>query len=151
VINASAGEVLSKPELLLEFWSYRRFFLMRIHRFISSHDTAEDIFQDACIRFLDSPAVFHHPQKGNRYFCRILHSLIVEHIARQKRVQYRETLPEICCDPRAQWNTKLLLDEVHGFIAYSGQVVQPFRLMLSTDSGEAVHPIGAKRRWLLTS
>jgi hypothetical protein len=35
--------------------------------------------------------------------------------------------------------------------AYSGEVVQLFRSKLSTYSGEVVHPIGAKRRWLLIS
>ncbi len=41
---------------------------------------------------------------------------------------------------------------IHSFIrAYSGEVVQLFRSKLSTHSGDVVHPLGAKRRWLLTS
>jgi len=35
--------------------------------------------------------------------------------------------------------------------AYSGDVVQLFHSKLSTRSGDVVHPIGAKRRWLLIS
>lgn len=114
--NTLAGEGLPKSELLLEFWSYRLFFLMRIHRFISSHDTAEDIFQEACIRFLDSHAVFQYPQASAKYFSRILHSLIMDHLKRQNRLEYRDDLPEICCDPQSEWNTRLLLDEVHAFV-----------------------------------
>ncbi len=33
--------------------------------------------------------------------------------------------------------------------AYSRQVVRLFHSMLSSCSGDVVHPIGAKRRWLL--
>jgi hypothetical protein len=38
---------------------------------------------------------------------------------------------------------------LQAYAVYSGQVVQLFRSMLSTCSGDVVHPIGAKRRWLL--
>lgn len=46
---------------------------------------------------------------------------------------------------------RLPATRVTGKCAYSGQVVQRFRSKLSAYSGDVVHTIGAKRRWLLTS
>ncbi len=42
-------------------------------------------------------------------------------------------------------------DKNSNYCAYSGDVVQLFHSKLSTCSGDVVHPIGAKRRWLLIS
>lgn len=112
MINASEDTGLSKSDLLLEFWKYHRQFLGRIRKRIFSADTAEDIFQEACVKFMTSGAVFPHPQTATSYFCRVLHSLIAEHIKRAARLEYRESLPEMICDPQVEWNRGLLLHRV---------------------------------------
>ena len=106
--STSEGESLSKSSLLCELWAYRSSFLRRIRRRIFSREIAEDIFQEACLKLMTSPAVFRYPQAGTKYFCRILHSLIIDHIKVAARVEYRNRLPEICCDPQAEWERRTL-------------------------------------------
>lgn len=113
MINASEDAGLSKSDLLLEFWKYHRQFLGRIRKRIFSADTAEDIFQEACIKFMTSGAVFPHPQAGTNYFCRILQNLIIEHIKRLARLEYRESLPEMISDPQTGYERNMLLQSVY--------------------------------------
>jgi DNA-directed RNA polymerase specialized sigma24 family protein len=103
VVNSSEGKGLSKSDLLLEFWNYRCFFLQRIRKWKCSAEAAEDFFQEACIKFMTSKAVFPHSQAGTRYFCRILQNLIFEHAKRSTWLEYRESLPEIVCEPQEGW------------------------------------------------
>jgi RNA polymerase sigma factor (sigma-70 family) len=108
----SNGEGLSKISLLQEFWKFHRFFLWRIHRLISNPDTAEDIFQDACIKFLSSSAVFEFPQAGTKYFTLILRSLAMQRLKSDHRIEYRSRLPEVLCEPQGTWERGILLDRV---------------------------------------
>lgn len=116
--KTSMGEGLPKSDLLLQFWAYRRYFLWRIQRRIFCPETAEDIFQEACIRFMTSGAVFPHPQHATRYFCRVIQSLIVEHAKRAIRLEYRAVLPELCCDPEAEWDQSMLLKSVNDAVEH---------------------------------
>ena len=109
--NTSVDTSLSKSQLLLEFWVFRPRFLARIRRQVSNA-CAEDIFQDACVRFLSSNAVFVHPQHGTRYFCRILRSLIADHFERGARLQYRESVPEESWDPWPEEEERQLTERV---------------------------------------
>jgi RNA polymerase sigma factor (sigma-70 family) len=84
----------------------------RIRRWIFNQETAEDIFQEACLKFMSSGAVFVMPQAGTMYFCRILQNLIFEHAKRSARLEYRENLPEMVCDPQGGWERDMLLDQV---------------------------------------
>jgi RNA polymerase sigma factor (sigma-70 family) len=84
----------------------------RIRRWIFSPETADDIFQEACVKFMASGAVFKHPQACTKYFCRILRNLIFEQGKRAARLQYGENLPEMVCDPQEEWNRKMILDRV---------------------------------------
>jgi RNA polymerase sigma factor (sigma-70 family) len=111
------GEGLSKSGLLQEFWKFRRFFLWRIHRLISNPDTAEDIFQEACLKFLTSAAVFKHLQAGNKYFSLILRSLALQHLKSGRRIEYRLQLPEIVCEPQDSWEYNILLAQVSDAVA----------------------------------
>jgi RNA polymerase sigma factor (sigma-70 family) len=113
VNNASIGEGLSKSGLLLEFCERRRQFLGRIRRRIYDLEIAEDIFQEACIKFMTSQAVFRYPQAGTNYFCRILENLIIEHIKRSGRLEYREHLPELVCEPEFEWDREMIMRSVH--------------------------------------
>jgi RNA polymerase sigma factor (sigma-70 family) len=113
----SKGGGLSKIGLLSEFWNFRRCFLWRIRRLIRNPAAAEDIFQEACLRFLSSPAVFKHPEAGTRYFCVTLRSLTMQHFKRARRLEYREELPELICDPQAVWDRNILLDRISQAIA----------------------------------
>ncbi len=110
--KTSTGEGLPKSDLLLQFWTYRRFFLWRIQRRIFCPETAEDIFQEACIRFVTSRAVFPHPKPATRYFCRAIDSLTLEHLKWAARLDYRAVLPELCCEPEAEWENGMLLKSV---------------------------------------
>jgi len=110
--STSVGAGLSKSDLLLQFWAFRTSFLKRIQRRIYSPECAEDIFQTACLKFMISPAVFRYPGAGTKYFCRILHSLIVDHIKVAVRLEYRDRLPEMVCDPQAEWEHSIMRDRV---------------------------------------
>ena len=109
--NASVDTGLSKSELVLEFWAFRHRFLGRIRRRVSN-GCAEDIFQDACVRFLASNAVFVYPQHGTRYFLKILRSLIADHFERGRRLEYRESVPEPSWDPWPKQEKQQLAERV---------------------------------------
>ena len=109
--NTSVGSGLSKSELVLEFWAFRHRFLGRIRRRVSN-GCAEDIFQDACVRFLASEAVFVYPQAGTRYFCRILRSLIADHFERGRRLEYRKHVPEESWDPWPKQEENQMIERV---------------------------------------
>lgn len=110
--STSEGAGLSKSTLLLEFWEHRRQFLRRIRRWIFSPEAAEDVFQEACLKFMTSPAVFRYPAAGTSYFCHILQNLIFEHAKRGARLEYREILPETICDPQDEWHHEMLLHRI---------------------------------------
>jgi DNA-directed RNA polymerase specialized sigma24 family protein len=103
--DTSAVSGLSKSDLVLEFWAFRQMFLSRIRYLGPKDGCAEDIFQEACVRFLASRAVFVHPGAATRYFCRTLRSLVADHFKHQARIQYLEDLPELMCNP---WQTYCL-------------------------------------------
>ena len=109
--NTSVGSGLSKPELVLEFWAFRSRFLGYIRQRVSN-GCAEDIFQEACVKFLASEAVFVYPQAGTRYFCRILRSLIADHFERAWRLEYRENVPEPSWDPWPEEEERQLTERV---------------------------------------
>jgi RNA polymerase sigma factor (sigma-70 family) len=113
VKNISIGAGLSKSNLLLEFWEYRSQFLGRIRRWVFSPETAEDIFQEACVRFITSRAVFQYPEASTKYFCRILQNLIFEQRKRSARLEFQDKLPEMVCDPQDEWNREIILDQIH--------------------------------------
>lgn len=109
--NASE-EVLSKADLIDEFLKFRRFFLWRIKCLMPDQDTAEDIFQEACLKFLLLPAVFRFQQAGTKYFCLILQSLALSYLKKSRRIQYRSKLPEVVCEPKGDWDRGLLLERI---------------------------------------
>jgi len=109
--NASVDTSLSKPELVLEFWAFRSRFLGYIRQRVSN-GCAEDIFQEACVKFLASEAVFVYPQAGTRYFCRILRSLIADHFERGWWLEYREHVPEESCNPWPEQEQRRLAELV---------------------------------------
>jgi RNA polymerase sigma factor (sigma-70 family) len=94
--NCSLPETsVSKAVVLSEFWNYRNRFLGRIRRFTADRDSAEDIFQDACVKFLRTDASFSCPEKATSYFCRIIRSLIADERSRRRRIQYLDDMPEL--------------------------------------------------------
>jgi DNA-directed RNA polymerase specialized sigma24 family protein len=106
------GTGVSKSELLLQFWAYRRQFLGRIYCVVHNPAAIEDIFQEACLKLLNSKAVFPHPQAGTRYFCKILNSLAMEHLNRGMRLVYQNRLPDIALDPWANHDRQQLTERV---------------------------------------
>jgi RNA polymerase sigma factor (sigma-70 family) len=112
VSDISEGEGLSKIGLLNDFLKFRPYFFGQIHRMISDHGTAEDIFQEACLRFLSSVAVFKYPQAGTKYFCLIIRSLALQHLHSGRWIEYRSQLPDAICEPQDAWERNMLLDSV---------------------------------------
>jgi RNA polymerase sigma factor (sigma-70 family) len=112
VSDTSKGEGLSKTDLLNDFLKFRPYFFGQIHKMISDHDTAEDIFQEACLKFLGSAAVFKYPQAGTKYFSLIIRSLALQHLQSGHRLEYRSSLPEAICEPEREWDRRILLDRV---------------------------------------
>jgi DNA-directed RNA polymerase specialized sigma24 family protein len=116
---------------VLEFWTFRPGFL----RYISqrgSNGCAEDIFQEACAKFLASNAVFVHPQPATRYFCRIIQSLIVDHFKRSARLQYGGSVSEPSWDPWPAAEERQLAELVHEAV---GQLSEKDRRSLDAYFG----------------
>jgi RNA polymerase sigma factor (sigma-70 family) len=110
VSDTLKDEGLSKTDLLKDFLKFRPYFMGRIHHMISDQDTAEDIFQEACLKFLGSAAVFKYPQAGTKYFSLIVRSLALQHLQRSRRLEYRSQLPDMICEPQDAWERDMLLD-----------------------------------------
>ena len=128
------GTGVSKSDLVLQFWTYRRQFLARIHKSVFNTTAAEDIFQEACLKLLASKAVFPCPQAGTRYFCKILDSLIAEHHNRNMLLQYREHLPEVPWDP---W-------ESHARQKLAARVCENLALLPTKEQGLLKYHVGLK-------
>jgi RNA polymerase sigma factor (sigma-70 family) len=112
--STSRGKGLSKSELLLEFWAFRPRFLARIRRLVwIDRDNATDIFQAACLKFLCSKAVFHYPEAATQYFCRILRSLALDHLASDGRLVHYENVPESVSDPWPEWEKQQLFQDLN--------------------------------------
>ena len=106
------GTGVSKSELVLQFWTYRRQFLGRIYGIVHDSSAIEDIFQEACLKLLTSKAVFPHPQAGTRYFCKILNSLAMEHLNNGTRLKYSDMLPEVVSNPWENYDRQKLTERI---------------------------------------
>jgi RNA polymerase sigma factor (sigma-70 family) len=103
---------LSKPELLLKFWSERRMFYGYMRRFIPREDARRDIFQEACVRFLASSAVFDCIEGAAKYFYIIIRSLSMENAKKAGRLSSYAEPPEVIFDPQEAWHRSMLIEEV---------------------------------------
>lgn len=101
-----------KTMMLLEFWVHRARFLGRINRRIFNRGMAEDIFQEACVKFLSANAVFPYPQAATGYFWKIIDSLIVNFVLGNRRLQFLENPPERVSEAGLGWYHRMLLEEV---------------------------------------
>src|SRR5688572_16762452 len=110
--NESQTTALSKSELILQFRKERRIFLGRLRRGVFDSDAREDIFQEACLRFLASKASFHCPQAAAKYLQLILRSLAVDHLKDRARLKFCAHLPESVCEVQAEWHTRMLIDRL---------------------------------------
>jgi RNA polymerase sigma factor (sigma-70 family) len=128
---------LSKPELLLKFWSERYMFLAYMSRFIPDEEARRDIFQEACVRFLASSAVFDCIEKAAKYFYVIIRSLSIEDAKRAGRLSYYAELPEVVFDPQKAWHSRMLIDEVRE--ATRGLSVRDQQVLAAQFSQELPH------------
>jgi len=113
VNDTSVGSALSKSDLVVQFWTFRPGFLKHISQRVSN-GCAEDIFQEACARFLASNAVFVYPQAGTRYFLLILRSLIADHFKRAAaRLECSRSVPEPSWDPWPAAEERQLAERVY--------------------------------------
>jgi RNA polymerase sigma factor (sigma-70 family) len=104
---------MSKDELVGRFWVERNAFLGYIHRFAFDRGAAEDIFQEACLKFLTSPASFNSFPFAAKYLYRIIFTLSIAHLKSQRRLIYSEKLPEMVCEPEPQWQKEILIKRLH--------------------------------------
>ncbi|MDA2938738.1 hypothetical protein MYX75_10815 [Acidobacteria bacterium AH-259-A15] len=114
--STSAGTGLCKSKLLLEFWTARPTFLGYIRRRSVNPENAEDIFQEACLKFLASEAVFDYPCAAKAYFYRIIHSLITDQRRRARRRKFVTPSTGPLSDPRCDWDNVLLMEQVSEII-----------------------------------
>src|SRR5207247_10228359 len=108
----SAWGVLSNSALLIRLSSSRPCFLRYFSQRVSN-GCAEDIFQEACAKFLASNAVFVYPQAGTRYFLLILRSLIADHFKRPARLECSGSVPEASWDPWPAAEQRQLAERVY--------------------------------------
>jgi RNA polymerase sigma factor (sigma-70 family) len=130
VIEIPKGEALSKIDLLQEILPYRRYFLKRINRIILDRDFVEDIFQEACLKFLDSPAIFVHPRAAVKYFFLIVRSLALQHMRVGRWLHFCPNLPVVVHDPRTTWEADILQDCVSQAISSLPEKDQDLLAML---------------------
>lgn len=128
---------LSKPELLLKFWSERYMFLGYMRRFIPDEDARRDIFQEACVRFLASSAVFDCVERAAKYFYVIIRSLSIVDATRAGRLNYYAELPEVIFDPQEAWHSRMLIEEVQE--AARGLSVRDRQILAAQFSHELPH------------
>jgi DNA-directed RNA polymerase specialized sigma24 family protein len=105
-------DALSKRALVVRFWDDRRSFVGYASRTVWDADLAQDIFQEACARFLASKATFFCYEASAKYFYRIIRSLVVDYHKRNRRLLFPGLLPEMVCEPETQWQEDLIIGKL---------------------------------------
>lgn len=106
------GPGLSKSELLLTFWNERHMFFGYMRRFALGEDERSDIFQEACVRFLASGAVFHCTEMAAKYLYLTIRSLSIDNAKRAERLSYYAEPPEVIYHPHQACHLRMLIEEV---------------------------------------
>ncbi len=102
---------LDMHALLLKLYEQRRTIFGFMSWRVRDRSTQEDIFQEACLRFLTSGASFVHFSPAAKYFYRIVSNLISGN-ARASRLEFPAWLPEAGYNPQPDWDTDMLWDRV---------------------------------------
>lgn len=102
-------DALSKRALVVRFWNDRRSFVGYAGRILGNADLAQDIFQEACARFLACKARFYCYPASARYLYRTIRSLIADYHKKNRRLVFSGSLPEMVCEPEAQWHEQMLI------------------------------------------
>jgi RNA polymerase sigma factor (sigma-70 family) len=112
-VNEQDDQVaLSKNDLVQRFYAERYVFLRYIHRFAFKRDVAEEVFQEACLRFLTSPASFQSFPFAASYLYRIIFSIAIALQQRQKRILFIRDPPELVCEAEPQWHQELIIEKL---------------------------------------
>ncbi len=98
--------------MLAQFWSERPQIFGFVRRYVYSREEREDIFQEACLRFLASQAAFGSMQAAAKYFYKTIRTLIVSHIRQAVRLEFPGTLTEVSYDPHSECENQMLIDRV---------------------------------------
>lgn len=104
--------VVPKAELVDRFWSQRSAILGYIHNFVFNQDEMEDIFQEACLKFLRSPGKFRAFPPAARYLYRIIFTTIISRRRKDRRLLITDRLPEMICEPEPQWLRDLMIQKL---------------------------------------
>lgn len=111
-LDAPSTEPLSKRALLRRFAAEEGIFLGYLARTVRESESRRDVFQDACLKFLSAPAVFHAWEPALKYFYRALRSVAFDNERRNRRMRYVAELPEMICEPLTEWHLRLDLERL---------------------------------------
>lgn len=99
---------MSKDELVGRFYAERRSILGHVWHLLPSRDKGDDIFQEACLKFLKAPATFNSIREAAGYFHKTIRSIAVDDLKRESRFVDRRRLPELVCEPEPEWQKQMI-------------------------------------------
>ena len=138
-------ERLSKNALINLFWSQRRGFLGYTNRFTRDHQKIEDIFQEACLRFLASKAIFYRREAAAKYIYKTIRSLIIDAYRKDRKLVFSDCLPEMIHEPEAQWQDRMVV----GRVLKALQSLSPHeRQLVAVHLSSDLPDLGRKSRFL---
>jgi RNA polymerase sigma factor (sigma-70 family) len=111
-VSASDGG-LSKTALITRFWRERCAFIGFARRYVFDPGLAEDIFQEACLRFMRCGGRFRCYQAAASYVYRTIRTLIIDWSKQNRRLVFAGSLPEMVCEPEPEWNNRMLIEKLH--------------------------------------
>ena len=103
---------VSKGDLVGQFYAQRRAFIGYAYRFTANWDAAEDVFQEACLKFLGMPASFPSFPFAAKYLYKTLFCIAVTRQKKQSRLIYSKRVPEMVCEPEPEWQKQIMIDRL---------------------------------------
>ncbi len=103
---------MSKDELVGRFWAERRSILGHVWHLLPSGDRGEDIFQEACLKFLKAPATFNSIRQAAGYFHKTIRSIAVDDLKRESRFVDCQTPPELVCEPEPEYGRQMIIQRL---------------------------------------
>lgn len=135
-----AGSPIPKEELIARFWRERAAILGHIWNLVHRWEASEDIFQQACLKFLASPATFTCFLTAAKYFHKTILSLVIDKQQRDSRFVDSDQLPELVCEPEPEWQRQLTAQKVQeamGLLSSRDQQLLTVYLLPGFDMKEA--------------
>jgi RNA polymerase sigma factor (sigma-70 family) len=117
-VNGRKDQIaLTKNELICRFWAQRNAFFGYIHRFGINQAAIEDIFQEACLKFLTAPGKFCDLPPAGKYLYQIIFTIIAGRRKKERMMVAIDHLPERVCEPDWQWQRDLEIERLRSVMA----------------------------------